>query len=1137
MNMLQCQACHATIPGDAHFCGRCGKPTGVDQAETQQLSTGQVASPFFTDNDLPTQLAGWKWQRIETVPTAPLPREVALLSLFGDSINSSLANVPMVQGSPQIGGVPSLQGTLQWPGGAMTQAPLQQPPASAGGFSAPPNAPSSSAPMQPAPVASLHEQHHIEHHPHHTDVDHRHPSHHIHHSGHLHDSGTLHAPSEKRHRRHVRKQTKSLRHVGRWHLKSLFMSALSVCVLGGLAALILLPLLHGHAHPPATLILSGGVVPGGNVSVQGQNFTPGGTVSFTIDGHLVSRVEGSSTARVQGLPGASDLADVLQLVQDTTKTRADGTSITVKSDGSFETTIQVDPRWLVGSSHVLVATERSSGQKASLTLVIPHPASLASCSSRAGTTSIVLGPVPEGQAPPASAMIVLCTTGVGLVQWSASWNRQQVKWLQIAQSGSIQAPLAKELTISASAKGLKSGSYNAIVTFTDQHHSTPVTLNVTFIVRSVQATSCLSTGTQSLNYDATQGQADPGSQLLALTNCGLSGSWSATTHTDDGADWLHVNPTSGQLNSKATSIVTVSVSSSSVAQGIYSGQITFKMGTGIAVVNVLLNVQPSSKNPPCISVTPQSLTLSATPGNTASQTVSVGNCGLAGSWSATSSTSNGANWLSVAPGSGNLASNASQNVSITAASAQLPAGTYSGKVTLTMGSSSQTVNVSFTVVQQQQNACLSVNPPSLPFTATQGQSDPTPQTVTLTNCGPAGSWSAATASGSRWLTLSQSSNTLGAGAQQNVNVSPLISGLSAGTYTDSITFTMQSGSATATQTVSVSLTIQPPPPPPTCIHADPGSLQFTGAQGGSDPAPQTVALTNCGPDGSWLESTANNSGWLAISPASSSLNAGAQQNVTVSASIAGLSAGTYTDTITFTITTSSGTQQATVAITLTVQPPSACLQINSGPLTFTGTQGGSNPAGQTITVTNCGPTGSFSESNSSSWLSVDTNVPTLNAGATQSVDVSALIAGLNAETYTDTMTFTIVTSTGTQQQQTLAVTLIVQPPPCLQINSITPAPTGGIVYISQTTPHPPVTVVVANCGNASGALSASTNVNWLPDDLQPNTNLDAGGMQTITISPSASTPFNVVGTVTITLTSNGVATQVTVQIEMYVGCC
>src|SRR5207244_7238980 len=128
-------------------------------------------------------------------------------------------------------------------------------------------------------------------------------------------------------------------------------------------------------------------------------------------------------------------------------------------------------------------------------------------------------------------------------------------------------------------------------------------------------------------------------------------------------------------------------------------------------------------------------------GNPGSQVVTVGNCGQAGSWSATVSTTDGGNWLNINPATGNLAANATQNVLITVSSANLQIGTYSGLVTFKMGSSMATVSVYFNILHVKLKPCLSVNTPSLPFTAMQGQSDQVSQTVTLTDCGPSGSWS------------------------------------------------------------------------------------------------------------------------------------------------------------------------------------------------------------------------------------------------------------------------------------------------------------------------------------------------------------------------------------------------------------
>ena len=141
---------------------------------------------------------------------------------------------------------------------------------------------------------------------------------------------------------------------------------------------------------------SGNIVPGGSVSIQGRNFSPGGTVTFTIDGHSATVASHSSTAH--HLPPTHDLASLSLsgLAPQMAQTLSAGTSVPVKSDGTFEATIQVDPHWSVGSSHLLAATEQSSGQQARLTLVVPRQAELVSCSSSTRTTNIALGPVLAG---------------------------------------------------------------------------------------------------------------------------------------------------------------------------------------------------------------------------------------------------------------------------------------------------------------------------------------------------------------------------------------------------------------------------------------------------------------------------------------------------------------------------------------------------------------------------------------------------------------------------------------------------------------------------------------------------------------------------------------------------------------------
>jgi hypothetical protein len=364
-------------------------------------------------------------------------------------------------------------------------------------------------------------------------------------------------------------------------------------------------------------------------------------------------------------------------------------------------------------------------------------------------------------------------------------------------------------------------------------------------------------------------------------------------------------------------------------------------------------------------------------------------------------------------------------VSIT--SSGLQKGTYAGQIVFSLGASNITVNVSLTVQAQQPKPCLTVSSSSLSFTSTQGAGDPATQSVTLANCGPADSWSATTVTkdGASWLSATPTSGNLSASSSQPITIAITSGKLTAGNYTGTVTFTSTAGAPP--QTVTVLWTMLAPPLP-TCIKANPTSLTFTGTTGQSDPATQTVTLTNCGPAGTWTGADANNTGWLSLSPANGSLNANATQDVSVTVSLGSLQAKTYTTTITF----STGTTPTSVAVTFNVQQKS-CLNVSTSSLSFSATQGRGDPAPQTVTLTNCGQapsswTGTFSTTDGTHWLYIRPPSGSLAPGATQDVAVITTIgypsAGsyLSAGTYTGSVRF----SDGTNAL-TVNVTLTVSP--------------------------------------------------------------------------------------------------------------
>jgi hypothetical protein len=96
------------------------------------------------------------------------------------------------------------------------------------------------------------------------------------------------------------------------------------------------------------------------------------------------------------------------------------------------------------------------------------------------------------------------------------------------------------------------------------------------------------------------------------------------------------------------------------------------------------------------------------------------------------------------------------------------------------------------------------------------------------------------------------------------------------------------------------------------ISLSPTSLTYTATQGGTNPASQTVALTNAGGAVNWTVS--DSASWLSVSPASGS----SSSTLTATVDTTGLAAAAYTGTITVSAT---GSSSKTVAVTLTVSAP------------------------------------------------------------------------------------------------------------------------------------------------------------------------------------------------------------------------
>lgn len=106
------------------------------------------------------------------------------------------------------------------------------------------------------------------------------------------------------------------------------------------------------------------------------------------------------------------------------------------------------------------------------------------------------------------------------------------------------------------------------------------------------------------------------------------------------------------------------------------------------------------------------------------------------------------------------------------------------------------------------------------------------------------------------------------------------------------------------------------------LSVSPSSLSFAGIAGGDDPAPESLSVSHTG-GGTLSYTVSDDASWLSESPTSGT----APDRVSVTASTAGLSAGTYTATIAVDGGNAQGSPHS-IPVTLTVSPPT-CNRVTS----------------------------------------------------------------------------------------------------------------------------------------------------------------------------------------------------------------
>ena len=516
-----------------------------------------------------------------------------------------------------------------------------------------------------------------------------------------------------------------------------------------------------------------------------------------------------------------------------------------------------------------------------------------------------------------------------------------------------------------------------------------------------------------------------------------------------------------------------------------------------ASFTVTVTGHSASSRPPHLQVSANSVNLGSGDQSTDSATpVTLANAG-GGQISWQSATTQP--WLLLSPNNGTFAGGQNMQVTIAGDRSNLKQGTYSADVILSSNAGQLTLHakISVTPLQPQHEAVLQLTPGVLNFTAVDGGASPPAQVVTVSNPGRQPlRWSASSSTddGSHWLVVAPQSGTVTRGDSQAIKISASTGTMLPGTYNGWVTFSNQGSDPVkdSPQTLYISLTIMPQ----CAIQVSPGALTFTGVYQQSSPQPRTITMgvtQGCSTSLPWNASVTTSKGgsWLSIGQRSGTTPA----YPLVTASISGLSPGTYTGTLIF--NSKSGDQ--TVPVTLIIGlPTSPVLSLGPAAMNFSAIYGQSDPPTQTATITNIGGgtmawSASATTSIGATWLSIASTPGTLSAGQPASMIVTVkLLQSLTPGTYNGLISISATDGTGNPaagSPQSIPITFVVQPP-C----SIAPTPLAlnftGVA--GQSAPAPQSVSIAAGgaCANALNWTASTSTVSggsWLTASLATGT--------------------------------------------------
>ncbi len=327
-------------------------------------------------------------------------------------------------------------------------------------------------------------------------------------------------------------------------------------------------------------------------------------------------------------------------------------------------------------------------------------------------------------------------------------------------------------------------------------------------------------------------------------------------------------------------------------------------------------------------------------------------------------------------------------------------GTYNCEVTISPagGGPAQSVYVSFIVT----GINLHTSPPSLTFTYATAGSPPATQSFAVAS-DTGGAVRFTTSTGCSWVSV----NPAGGAVPGTVNVDVIPGNIAAGEY--SCPVAINAAGAANRPGVTVRLQVTSPP------VAAPSQLLFTGIRGAKTPVIRTIGISGPGAPSRFTAQAAadNGGGWLSLD----TLSGATPANLTVQADPGNLASGTYHGAV---IISFADGQTQPLSVDVMFAVGDITMTAVPSPLTFRYQQGGTPPPPQIISMI-------ASDGSAPKFTAAASGPMTMTSGpGTQNITILPSVM-LAVGTYTNASV--TVTSATTPMQQTVPVTIIVDPPP------------------------------------------------------------------------------------------------------------